>query len=195
MGDFSMPHPSEQASGATGSSGAGAQTSPDAGHISKGEWFSKVDALWQHQAKETHDHMMDSATLASKSTDKSDAERNLEDIPISFAEFKLLRLLGKGAFGTVYQACHLPSGTSMALKILRAKHVRRRHLRAELNVLSQLPVHPCLPRFFCCISSQKRIFLATEYIDGPTLGGMISGRGRMSEDALRVLVAQLVCAL
>jgi len=83
----------------------------------------------------------------------------------------------------------------VALKILRAKHVRRRHLRAELHVLSQLPIHPCLPRFFCCISSQKRIFIATEFIDGPTLADVLHGRGRMSEDALRVLVAQLVCSL
>ena len=34
--------------------------------------------------------------------DSSAVRMEMQRIPISFAEFKLVRLLGKGAFGTVY---------------------------------------------------------------------------------------------
>lgn len=115
--------------------------------------------------------------------------------PMSFAEFKMVRLLGRGAFGSVYQACHCPSGRDVAVKIFRTKSVRRRHLRAELYSLSVLPKHPSLLEYFCCVSSSSRIYLVTEFIDGPSLGSLLSNGGRLSEEALRVLLAQLLGAI
>jgi len=128
-------------------------------------WHERVASLCNAVAADRDSGGLDaisSALLPSKSSSHdlagqrttSEALRAMAQLalPISFAEFKMVRLLGKGAFGTVYQAVHLPSGSDVAVKILRARHVRRRHLRAELYALSQLPDHPCLPRFFCCVS-------------------------------------------
>ena len=115
--------------------------------------------------------------------------------PMSFAEFKMMRLLGRGAFGSVYQACHCPSGRDVAVKIFRTKSVRRRHLRSELYSLSVLPKHPSLLEYFCCVSSSSRIYLVTEYIDGSSLGSLLAGAGRLSEEALRILLAQLLGAI
>ena len=62
--------------------------------------------------------------------------------------YERIAVIGTGARGDVYHACHRGSGHEVALKLLRARDPddERRFVR-EARLLAQLD-HPCIPRFY-----------------------------------------------
>ena len=73
------------------------------------------------------------------------------------AEFRLVKKLGKGAYGKVMQILHLDSQREYACK--RYEHVfsdtqRARRLIREMTILKQM-THPCCNKLLCVISPGK----------------------------------------
>src|SRR3954452_21905624 len=89
--------------------------------------------------------------------------------PIS-DRFDLLRQIGAGAFGVVYEARDRFDGSSVAMKVLRdeapagdARFEREARLLAELR-------HPSIVRYVAHGHTEEgHAYLAMEWLDGPTL--------------------------
>ncbi|MBI4863319.1 MAG: serine/threonine protein kinase [Candidatus Riflebacteria bacterium] len=103
-------------------------------------------------------------------------------LPLSVAfrnRYRLERLLGSGAAGTVFLATHVPTGQSRAVKFLTrvenrtvlARFVTEGRLLAELQ-------HPNVLRLFDVDEIEAHPFMATEYLEGGTLRQRM-GHGRM----------------
>ena len=64
------------------------------------------------------------------------------------ARYERISVIGTGARGDVYHACHRGSGHDLALKFLRSPHPDdARRFAREATLLAQL-CHPCIPRFY-----------------------------------------------
>jgi len=87
-------------------------------------------------------------------------------LPLSASEFKLTRLLGAGAFGSVYEGVHIWSDIRVAVKIMRTKRLRRDHVRAEIEALAVLPNHPAILRYVTCFFDDSRLYLVTRLVEG-----------------------------
>lgn len=68
-------------------------------------------------------------------------------------------------------------------------------MRGEIVALAALPPHPGIMRMALCLAMTDKVALITEYIKGTTLQAIVSGARRLRADVLRVVVAQLVCAV
>lgn len=69
-----------------------------------------------------------------------------------WADFQLIRVLGKGGHGFVTKAFHKPSGRSLALKILSGDKETSQDLKRESSIHASMN-HPDISRFFCYIEA------------------------------------------
>ncbi|MBX7218452.1 MAG: AAA-like domain-containing protein [Blastocatellia bacterium] len=98
---------------------------------------------------------------------------------IFLGKFEILRLIGQGGMGKVYQARHLSLGTLVAIKVLRPfeesppQTLERFHREARLaaNI-----VHPNTVRVFDFGTFQTNCYLVMEFLEGETLGERLRRR-------------------
>jgi serine/threonine protein kinase len=123
-------------------------------------------------------------------------EHREEDRPGAYREYQLLEHLSDGAFGDVYRALDHHTKQPIALKILKRKWINDlstvERFRREAMVMSEL-VHPNIVRVFNYGRYGDSVFMAMEYIDGPTLGEVMA-HGPMADviEAARIIKAVLL---
>lgn len=111
----------------------------------------------------------------------------------SFSQFNLIRLIGDGSAGEVYQAQHKRSGTYVAIKFMRPKRHQCSGARAEEVVLSRVN-HPNIPKYMCTFMDGDIVGLVMEWIQGTELFAII-GRRSLSRDMVQLIMRQLIDTL
>jgi tetratricopeptide (TPR) repeat protein len=112
------------------------------------------------------------------------------DIPEAIGQYRIIRRLGVGGMGIVYEAEQQKTGSTIALKVIRpgfASHGNLRRFEHEALVLGRLR-HPGIARVYeAGIHSEGGVpvpFIAMELIEGPSLLEYVK---RASPDVRRVL--------
>jgi serine/threonine-protein kinase len=87
--------------------------------------------------------------------------------------FRLIREIGHGGMGTVYEACHIDLGRTVALKVLRKEHSmdaqRMKQFRAEARVVADL-VHENLVKVHeFGVAEDGRAYYAMDLLEGQSL--------------------------
>ncbi|HMN96102.1 MAG TPA: protein kinase [Phycisphaerales bacterium] len=98
-----------------------------------------------------------------------------EPIPLLAGEYRLIRLLGEGGMGTVYEAEQAIPRRRVAVKVIRSSFASRRMLRRfahEAHVLGRLQ-HPGIAQIFEAGAGDAdrpdQAFFVMEYVDGVSL--------------------------
>ncbi|MFJ8861372.1 serine/threonine-protein kinase [Streptomyces sp. NPDC102451] len=120
-----------------------------------------------------------------------------EDVPVRIGAYTVERELGAGGMGTVYLA-RSRGGRAVAVKVARPElagdpHFRER-FRAEVDAARKVGGFHTAPVVDADPDAEAP-WLATAYIPGPTLSGLLMDRGAMDEQRLRLLGAALAEAL
>jgi len=109
-----------------------------------------------------------------------------------FAGYTIEQPLGRGAFGAVYRA-FARDGARVALKVIDGRgHPER--LFVEPEILARFR-HPNIVQLRDYFVERGSLVLAMEYIEGPTLEAYLRERGRLSENEVLELIAQIAQAL
>ena len=112
--------------------------------------------------------------------------------------FRLLDVIGEGGMGRVYLARDTRLDRFVALKILSTERLKnpraltRFHREARVGALLQ---HENLVRIYDFGESDGRPFLVMEYIEGKTIGTLISERGPVPPAAAARLASQVAHGL
>ncbi|MCB9567089.1 MAG: serine/threonine protein kinase [Myxococcales bacterium] len=88
--------------------------------------------------------------------------------------FALLRKLGEGGMGVVYAAFDEALGRRVALKLLHVGDPLR--LLREAQALARLS-HPNVVQIYAVGRFREQVYVAMEYVEGPTLDALAPGRG------------------
>eukprot|EP00949_MAST-11_sp_MAST-11-sp1_P001483 g1483.t1 len=109
------------------------------------------------------------------------------------------RVIGRGSFGSVFEAVHLESKCVHAVKIIDLSKVNeenRRHLNNEISIMQTATKaftngHPHIVRLFgqCCADNQMYLFM--EFCKGGSLRQLIRKRGTLTESEAKTLMHQL----
>lgn len=114
-----------------------------------------------------------------------------------FGEFRLRGYRGGGGFSDVYEAVS-PRGRRVAIKVLRtgpmALTENRRRLERELRILETLEIQR-ISRLVHAELDQDPPWIASEYVDGPTLREAVEQRGAFSSTSVAALVGCLARTL
>ena len=92
--------------------------------------------------------------------------------------YRIIRQLGRGGMGAVYEAADMRLSRNVALKeTLAGTDELRRAFEREARLLANLR-HPALPKVLDHFSEGEGLFLVMEYIPGDDLGRMLEREGR-----------------
>jgi serine/threonine-protein kinase len=91
--------------------------------------------------------------------------------------FRLIRDIGRGGMGTVYEACHIDLGRTVALKVLNKEHSldarRMKQFRAEARVVADL-VHENLVKVHeFGVAADGRAYYTMDLLKGQSLSAYI----------------------
>ncbi len=130
----------------------------------------------------------------------SDEEKVVVALPSGarFGAYEVVRMLGSGAFGTVYEALRHPLKKRVALKVLHADMARSpeavaRFLR-EAEAASQLD-HPHIVDVQDLGAIDGSSFIAMEFLDGETLDAHIERYGKLSVAETLDLLIPIISAM
>ncbi|MEZ4454240.1 MAG: serine/threonine-protein kinase [Nannocystaceae bacterium] len=116
-------------------------------------------------------------------------ERPRRDDPLRIGRYTVLRRLGHGGMGVVYAAYDGELDRRIAIKVIAARHrggsLGRARMQREAQALAKLS-HPNVVQIFEVGELDSRVYLAMEYVQGPTLKRWVRERIRSWREILAV---------
>ncbi|HEY5927853.1 MAG TPA: AAA family ATPase [Kofleriaceae bacterium] len=111
------------------------------------------------------------------------------------ARFRIVRCIGSGATGDVYEAVDRERGGRTAIKALRLQHpLAISRFKREFRVLQDVE-HPNLVSLGELFEENGRLYFTMELVDGSDFLGYVRPSGRFDETRLRHAFAELGAAL
>ncbi|KAI1339117.1 kinase-like domain-containing protein [Xylariaceae sp. FL0016] len=116
-------------------------------------------------------------------------------------DFQILRLIGKGTFGQVYQVRKKDSGRIYAMKVLSKKVIVQKkevaHTVGERNILVRTAMadSPFIVGLKFSFQTQNDLFLVTDYMSGGELFWHLQKEGRFDEKRAKFYIAELILAI
>ena len=113
--------------------------------------------------------------------------------------YRVIRPIGRGGMGEVYEVEHDLLGSTRALKVLAKQYAHREdlteRLRIEARGLARLK-HPNIVEVYDLgTAADGRIFFAMELLEGATLRSMLRHRGRLSTRTSVEIILQVLSGL
>ena len=116
----------------------------------------------------------------------------------TLGEYRIIRQVGEGGMGKVFEAEERLSGRRVALKVLRPELSRsdagRRLFANEMAILAGLD-HPNVVRCLCCTEVDGELVMALELLEGRTLREVAASEGALDWVRAVGLVQQMARAL
>lgn len=131
-------------------------------------------------------------SLQFRKTEMHDVGRN---------DFEILKMIGRGAYGRVYQVRRKANRQIYAMKVLRKKDMIRKkattHVISERNVQVQAAMEcpPFIIPLRYCFQTRRNLYMVTDYMPGGDLFWHMLNEGRFQEQRVKFYVSELVLAL
>lgn len=117
-----------------------------------------------------------------------------DDDPQEVDQYRLLGKLGSGAMGSVFLGEDPATGCQVAIKVIHTKHVDDEEFvsrfHREIEMVTQLD-HPHIARAVGVGKLAGELYLAMEYIDGPSFSDLLRAHGPLPEAYLLRLAIQV----
>lgn len=128
--------------------------------------------------------------------DKFPVLRSSSDVTIN--DFALLKVIGKGSFGKVFQVRKNGQEDIFAMKVLDKSLIRRKnqieHTQTERNILG-LVDHPFIVGMKYAFQTKDKLYFVLDYCPGGELFFHLGKEKKFSEDRARFYAAEIVLAL
>lgn len=123
---------------------------------------------------------------------------SLANLKVGPADFLLLRVVGQGAFGKVFQVQKKDTGQVYAMKVMRKERIIAKdhgeYVRAERNVLTAV-FHPYIVTLRCSFQTSSKLYLVLDFINGGHLFFQLYRQGIFDEQLARLYTAEIVLAI
>jgi X-X-X-Leu-X-X-Gly heptad repeat protein len=116
-------------------------------------------------------------------------------------DFQILKLIGKGTFGQVFQVRKKDSGRIYAMKVLSKKVIVQKkevaHTVGERNILVRTAMtdSPFIVGLKFSFQTPTDLYLVTDYMSGGELFWHLQKEGRFNETRAKFYIAELILAL
>ncbi|PAV82655.1 hypothetical protein WR25_05871 isoform B [Diploscapter pachys] len=134
--------------------------------------------------------------------DLSEATVNPPNVKVGPSDFELLRVLGKGGYGKVFQVrktTGTDAGKIFAMKVLQKATIVRNqkdtaHTRAERNILEAVK-SPFICDLLYAFQTGGKLYLILEYLSGGELFTHLEREGMFMEDTAAFYLSEIVVSL
>lgn len=127
-----------------------------------------------------------------------DEEKSYGGEKLGPQDFELLRVVGQGAFGKVFQVRRKGTNIIYAMKVMiKDKIITGNHvdyMKAERDILTKI-VHPFIVQLQYSFQTKSKLYLILDFINGGHLFFQLYRQGLFSEELARVYTAEIVSAV
>lgn len=117
---------------------------------------------------------------------------------VGLEDFELLKLVGEGGYGKVYQVQQKTSGTIYAMKVLRKNFListnNVEYTKTERDVLRMVR-HPFIVSLHYAFQTEGKLYLLMDYMNGGQLFYHLRNEAMFEEDQIRIYAAEIVLAI
>lgn len=159
---------------------------------------SKSKNLPKQVGSETQEHRISNFSTLNAQSVTGLSDQRLAQKKTSIKDYKIMRVLGKGAFGTVYLVRHKESGGLMAMKTLsKADLIKKNQMdntKAEKEILSKIR-SPFIVNLFSAFQTKQKLYLVLEYMAGGELFFHLKKSRTFDEERVRFYAAQVLLGI
>ncbi|KAL2509793.1 Serine/threonine-protein kinase AtPK2/AtPK19 [Forsythia ovata] len=116
---------------------------------------------------------------------------------VGLEDFEVLKVVGQGAFGKVYQVRKKGTSEIYAMKVMRKDKVMEKnhveYMKAERDILTQID-HPFIVQLRCSFQTKYRLYLVLDFINGGHLFFQLYHHG-LFRNLARIYTAEIVSAV
>ncbi|KAI5067487.1 hypothetical protein GOP47_0018015 [Adiantum capillus-veneris] len=138
------------------------------------------------------------SVMANDGADSDNTETLVSGTRVGPADFTLLKVVGQGAFGKVFQVQHIYTKEILAMKVMRKEEIMEKnqgdYMKAERNILTKI-IHPFIVQLRYSFQTKSKLYLILDFINGGHLFFQLYRQGTFSEDLARVYTAEIVSAV
>ncbi|KAL3834733.1 hypothetical protein ACJIZ3_009469 [Penstemon smallii] len=117
---------------------------------------------------------------------------------VRLEDFELLKLVGQGAFGKVYQVRKIGSSEIFAMKVMRKDKIMEKnhaeYMKAERDILTKID-HPFIVQLRYSFQTKYRLYLVLDFVNGGHLFFQLYHQGLFREDLARIYAAEIISAV
>eukprot|EP00357_Protocruzia_adherens_P027917 CAMPEP_0115011738 /NCGR_PEP_ID=MMETSP0216-20121206/24250_1 /TAXON_ID=223996 /ORGANISM="Protocruzia adherens, Strain Boccale" /LENGTH=349 /DNA_ID=CAMNT_0002380521 /DNA_START=159 /DNA_END=1208 /DNA_ORIENTATION=- len=120
------------------------------------------------------------------------------NVKVTMEDFTLLKVIGKGSYGKVFQVKKGDTNAIYAMKALKKSTLRKRnqieHTKTERNIMEYIK-HPFIVDLKYAFQTERKLFLVLEYCPGGELFYHLSEAERFTEARTKFYAAEILLAL
>ncbi|PON48611.1 Tyrosine-protein kinase [Trema orientale] len=128
----------------------------------------------------------------------SDDDLHPEHQSVGLEDFEVLKVVGQGAFGKVYQVRRSGTSEIYAMKVIRKDKILEKNLakyvKSERDILAKVN-HPFIVQLRYSFQTKYRLYLVLDFINGGHLFFQLYHQGLLREDLARLYTAEIVSAV
>ncbi|KAI3677794.1 hypothetical protein L6452_37064 [Arctium lappa] len=117
---------------------------------------------------------------------------------VGLEDFEVMRVVGKGAFGKVYQVRKRDTSNIYAMKVVRKDRILEKnhaeYMKAERDILTKID-HPFVVQLRYSFQTKYRLYLVLDFVNGGHLFFQLHRHGLFREDLARIYAAEIVSAV
>uniref|UniRef100_A0A1Q3G0T1 non-specific serine/threonine protein kinase n=1 Tax=Culex tarsalis TaxID=7177 RepID=A0A1Q3G0T1_CULTA len=126
-----------------------------------------------------------------------------EDDKVSIDDFKLLKVLGTGAYGKVFlvrKIGGIDHNKLYAMKVLKKSTICQKkktaeHTKTERQVLESIEHSPFLVTMHYAFQTDSKLHIILDYVSGGELFTHLYNKEHFTEDEVRIYIAEIIVAL
>ncbi|OMJ96267.1 hypothetical protein SteCoe_246 [Stentor coeruleus] len=137
---------------------------------------------------------------AQEETKEPEEGCSIEEMPsaISVESFQLIREVGNGSFGKVYEAIKKDTNDRYALKILCKSNLKRhkqlKYAIAECKILKEIH-HPFIIPLHWAFQTHKNLYIVYDFCPYGDLTNILKSKTRLSESEAKFYIAETILAI
>ena len=117
---------------------------------------------------------------------------------VSLKDFKILKKLGKGAYGKVLLVHNEELNKYFAMKILKKKFIEKNkqqiHIKTERKIL-EIIEHPFVAKLYYAFQNSEKLYMLTEYMPGGEMFYHLHKDIYFSEERTKFYISEIILAL
>ncbi|KAF8052806.1 hypothetical protein N665_1503s0002 [Sinapis alba] len=117
---------------------------------------------------------------------------------VGLDDFEVMKVVGKGAFGKVYQVRKKETSEIFAMKVMRKDKIMEKnhaeYMKAERDILTKID-HPFIVQLKYSFQTKYRLYLVLDFINGGHLFFQLYHQGLFREELARVYTAEIISAV
>ncbi|XP_061339183.1 serine/threonine-protein kinase AtPK2/AtPK19-like isoform X2 [Gastrolobium bilobum] len=161
-----------------------------------GDALDIVKEVFRETQKELKEHSVNNASEEQSSLQFNNYGLNYQTIGVE--DFEVLKVVGQGAFGKVYQVKRAGTSEIYAMKVMCKDKIMQgshaEYVKSERDILTKVD-HPFVVRLRYSFQTQCRLYLVLDFVNGGHLFFHLYHQGLFREDLARFYAAEIICAV